>query len=145
MWTRASHIRFVDLRRRSGKKGKNVCVKTDEQFSNCKLNLDLIVCVAVMDVVLPRVRRVILESAYRNLRVGGILVLVAPRNDSTILRRCTQDNADSDGHVFANRGTHTFFHNFRDQGKLLKLCERTGLRLLNDMSVYRHVCLLLQK
>lgn len=115
------------------------------QFSLSNLNLDLVSCVAVMDVVLPHARKSILESAYRNLRVGGILVLVAPRNDSTILRRCTEKNAYSDGYVFPNHGAHTFFHNFRDQTKLIGLCERTGFRVSNDMSVYRHVCLLLQK
>lgn len=127
------------------KKGQHVHVKTSEQFWRCRLNLDLIVCVAVMDVVLPAARREILATALRNLRAGGILVLIAPRNDSTILRRCNEDNAYSDGHVFHNRGTHTFFHNFRDQRRLIELAERAGFRLVKDMSIYRHVSLLFEK
>lgn len=110
-------------------------------FAASQLNLDLVVCVAVLDVVLPYVRRALIRAAARNLAPAGECVIIVPRNDSTILRRCGRDNAYSDGHVFSHHGVHTFFHNYREHTPIARACATAGLRLLDDLSCYRHVCL----
>ena len=116
-----------------------------DDFAARKLYLDLIVCVAVLDVVLPKVRKELIRSAARNLASSGLGAIVVPRNDSTILSRCGPHNAYSDGHVFPHHGVHTFFHNFRDHLPIVRLCESAGLRLVKDLSCYRQVCLIVEK
>jgi hypothetical protein len=122
-----------------------VCAKTVEQFAKSRLHLDLIICVAVLDAVLPSVRKSIIESASRNLKARGLFVLIVPRNDSTILRRCNAENSYADGHAFANRGAHTFFCNFKKHDALINLCRRSELDVVQDLSIYRHVCLITTK
>lgn len=120
---------------------QKVQAMTFEDFSASHLNLDLVVCVAVLDVVLPYVRRALIRAAARNLAPAGECLIIVPRNDSTILRRCGRDNAYSDGYVFSHHGIHTFFHNYRDHKPIARTCANAGLQLLDDLSCYRHVCL----
>lgn len=135
----------IEVAAAARKEGRRVFVETAEKFAVAQLRLDLVVCVAVLDVVPPATRRTIVKSASRNLRAGGSCVIVAPRNDSTILRRCTAQNTYQDGHVFANHGSYTFFHNFRDHRGLVRLCSANQLELVEDLSIYRQVCLILRK
>jgi hypothetical protein len=87
-------------------------------------------------------RRAITEAVAHNLANEGVFVVIAPRNDSSIVRRCTKQNAYLDGHVFKHHGIHTFFHNFKTYDDVLNDCEKVGLFLLADLSRYRQVCLL---
>jgi SAM-dependent methyltransferase len=112
-----------------------------KDFAVSHLNLNVVVCVAVLDVVLPYVRLALIRAAARNLAPDGECIIIVPRNDSTILRRCGRDNAYSDGYVFSHHGIHTFFHNYRDHTPIVRTCVNSGLRLLDDLSCYRHVCL----
>ena len=105
-------------------------------------DLDAVFSICTFDVV-PRATRIeLVRSAHRNLKLGGLFVLVVPRNDSTILRRCRDHNRHQDGHVFRHHGVSTFYANFRDHAPLTRMVERGGFRMLHDMSRYRHVCLL---
>lgn len=123
--------------------GKKVHALSSAEFAVANLSLDLVVCVAALDVVVPRTRSEIIRSAARNLGRSGLLIVIAPRNDSTILRRFSPENAYYDGHVFLHHGIHTFYHNFRDHSPILKICKNAGLVLNKDLSSYRQVCLVL--
>jgi hypothetical protein len=125
--------------------GKKVHVLSSSEFASSKLGLDLVVCIAVLDVVLPAVRQEVVRSAVNNLGQRGHFIVIAPRNDSTILKRCGPDNAFHDGHKFPHHGVHTFYHNFRDQGPIVESCKRAGASLLKDLSIYRQVCLIFKR
>jgi hypothetical protein len=125
--------------------GKKVHVLSNSEFASSKLRLDLVVCIAVLDVVLPAVRQEVLRSAVNNLGQRGHFIVIAPRNDSTILKRCGPDNAFHDGHIFRHHGVHTFYHNFRDHRPIVESCKRAGAALVEDLSIYRQVCLIFKR
>lgn len=108
---------------------------------------DVVLSIAVMDVVLKEARTQMTLAAYQNLRPGGYFVVIVPRNDSSILVNCRQDNRYQDGFVFRNRGhdTLTFYTNYRDPSPLIKLLTDNGFALVEDLSVFRQICLILQK
>lgn len=120
-------------------------VMSAEAFSKRRLKVDVIVSVATYDVVPSRVRVGMAQAAFRNLRVGGAYVVIIPRNDTSILRRCSNRNRYLDGHVFAHHGTNTFFRNFSDKKPAVRMLNRLGFRLHRDLSIYRQVALILQK
>ena len=124
------------------KHGKEIHVLTADDFASAELNLDLIVCVAVLDVVLARTRSQMIKSAAHNLRKSGLLILIVPRNDTTILDRFTPENSYQDGHIFFHHGIYTFYRNFRDHSPIIKAASRAGLTLAKDLSRYRQVCLI---
>jgi SAM-dependent methyltransferase len=132
-----------DVAETAREQGKTVHTLTPAQFAASNLSLDLIVCVAALDVVVPRTRTEMTRAAARNLGASGLLILIAPRNDSTILRRCGPENAYCDGHIFLHHGIHTFYHNFRDHSPIVKICKNVGLVTRKDLSSYRQVCLVL--
>jgi len=111
-------------------------------FSSMSLSIDTIFCIAVFDVVLRNIRKSIITSAVSNLRKGGYFVLVIPRNDSSITDRCHSKNSYQDGHVFYHHGLYTFFKNFDSFHTVIKDCQQEGLRLIEDISNYRQVCLI---
>jgi hypothetical protein len=123
--------------------GEKVHALSSVEFAVSNLRLDLVVCAAVLDVVVPRTRVEVIRSATRNLAGSGLLIVIVPRNDSTILRRCSSKNAYCDGHVFPHHGVHTFYHNFRDHSPIVKICIDAGLGLEKDLSSYRQICLIL--
>lgn len=129
------------LRKCSGK----IRVVSSEAFQRSKLGLDLIFNICVLDVEIPRVRRRILAAAYRNLKLGGMLVLIVPRNDQSILVRCSRANRLFDGHFFHHHGTTTFYRNFGKTSDLVRLVVRSGFRVGLDLSVYRQACLVCRK
>jgi hypothetical protein len=118
---------------------------TSEDFSHTQLSLDIIFNVCVIDVVLPAARRQLLEAAFDNLNIGGYLVLIIPRNDSSIIRRCTKGNKYSDGYYFAKNGVHTFFHNFSNSREVIDMCSSIGFESDTDLSEFRQVCLLFKR
>ena len=132
----------LQIAEKARKRGRKVQAVATDAFAKTKLSLDVIFCVAVFDVVPRHTRRSLIESAAGNLAKHGVFVVIAPRNDSTILRRCHPDNAYADGYVFRNRGAHTFFHNFKNYEDIIKDCRKVGLSLIKDLSRYRQVCLL---
>lgn len=129
------------------KKFRNGHIRTmpSTTFSKTKLNLDLVLNSCVFDVVPPNTRNEMTIAAHCNLRKGGVFVLIIPRNDHNILKRCDHNNKYWDGHMFSHHGIHTFFKNFRDHGPLMKNLKKAGFELLQDLSVYRQVCLILRK
>jgi hypothetical protein len=139
---RMSVYEYVQLQVRRGIDLNVVCA---EEFQHSALALRLIVNVAVLDVVLPEERVRILDAASGNLAEGGLFVLIVPRNDSSILRRCNASNAYEDGHVFTHHGSATFFANFRDHSPLVAGLESCGLAPVVDLSTYRQVCLIALK
>lgn len=139
-----SNTNIIDYIKKKFRNG-HISTMTSTNFSKTKLNLDLILNSCVFDVVPPNVRNEITVAAYSNLRNSGVFVLIIPRNDYSILKRCDHKNKYWDGHIFSHHGIHTFFKNFRDHNPLIKTLKKVGFDLLQDLSVYRHVCLILRK
>jgi SAM-dependent methyltransferase len=139
-------LRIRDLVRvESARRGIRMRVLAAPIFDRTKLGLDAVFNVAVLDVV-PRVtREAILAAAYRNLRRDGYLVLIVPRNDATILRRCHAGNRWRDGHRFAQKSFDTFYSNFRDGRGLTKWVEARGFHLFSDHSIYRQFFAIFQR
>lgn len=126
-------------------RGRTVQVMTSENFAVSELGLDVVFSVSVFDVV-PRVTRIqLVVAAHRNLSRDGLYIVIAPRNDSSILRRCTDENRFDDGHYFLHHGAATFYRNYRDHGPLVRLVVKRGFKLVRDVSVYRQVCLVFGK
>jgi SAM-dependent methyltransferase len=127
------------------RKGRAVYSMTVEEFSRTHGAIDVAFCVAVFDVVTRHRRREIAKIVSDSLREHGCFVIIAPRNDSTITRRCLEENRYQDGHVFAHHGLQTFFCNFEEYGSIVRDCGREGLKLQHDLSSYRQVCLVFRK
>lgn len=124
--------------------GKQLNVLSDLQFDSSNLQLDIIFNICVFDVEVPKVRTAMLSSAHKNLRTGGLLVLIIPRNDQSILKRCSEENRYLDGHIFHHHGISTFYKNF-DKVKiktLVRNLKRRGFALQADLSRYRQVCMI---
>jgi SAM-dependent methyltransferase len=122
-----------------------VQVLRDREFERSALGLDCVFSIAVFDVVPPDVRLSVIAAARRNLKRGGWFVVIIPRNDSSILARCTQENQHRDGHLFSHHGIQTFYRNFRDTDSVVKWCQARGLQLIEDLSLYRQACILFAK
>lgn len=140
-------IRMADFVESLDKLNTEIDIQPINDFGEQSADADVVLCVAVMDVVVKATRVRLAEAAFSNLRRGGYFVVIVPRNDSSILVRCTEDNAFEDGFVF-RRGKHnylTFYTNYRDGSRLLSILEDIGFRLLEDLSVYRQLCFVLEK
>jgi hypothetical protein len=133
--------RVTDFARVADVGPSGILVASSTAFGRSHLELDAIFSICVFAAVPPFERKSIASAACRNLRPGGRYFVIVHRNDSSILRRCARHNSFADGHVFSRHGSHTFFHNFRDQAPLIRLIERTGLVLVSDRSRYRHIFL----
>lgn len=116
-----------------------------EAFDRSRLSADAILSVCVYQAVPPWTRGRLAAAAFRNLRPGGTYVVIVPRNDSTVLRRCGPSNAAEDGYVFARHGALTFFRNFRSVDPLKQLLSDAGFRLVHDGSRYRHIWLVVER
>jgi SAM-dependent methyltransferase len=118
------------------------------EFKRAKLNLDIVLCACVMDVVPAKVRREVIQSAASNLKRGGYYCVIVPRNDQTITSRCSRSNSYEDGHIFCRQGFCTFYANFSNGAEphshLMKLLKDRFVQLC-DLSVYRQLCLIMQK
>lgn len=113
-----------------------------DQFETTLLAADVAFSVATFDIVPGRLRGRMLRAIARNLRTDGFFILIVPRNDSTILRRCGPRNRRWDGHWFANRNGFTFYRNFRGTRALVRSVQASGMILEADLSRYRQVCLI---
>lgn len=128
------------------KRGRGkIATMTDAVFGTSELQLDIVFNLCVFDVVPPKERAQMAGAAHRNLAQGGLFILVIPRNDQSILRRCTDVNRHRDGHVFRRGRVTTFYSNFRDLRPLKKRLERSGFTVRADLSVYRQACLILER
>lgn len=114
-------------------------------FARSRLLLDAIFAVAVFDVVTRNVRRILSHIAHCNLASEGLFVIIAPRNDSSILRRCSAKNCYEDGHVFYHHGIQTFYHNFANANEIVRLVEKQGFVLVEDLSRYRQLALIFRR
>jgi SAM-dependent methyltransferase len=141
--TLAQYIAGLNGRRNS------YCLLDNRNFRRAALNLDVVFCVCVLDVIPARVRREIVLAAAANLKDGGYYCLIVPRNDQTITSRCTAANAYEDGHVFKRGQFGTFYANFSNGSRpfcsLSRLLREAGFGTVVDLSVYRHLCLVLLK
>jgi len=134
-----------DIVKQETRKGRFVSAVPFIDFMKLKLGLNAIFCVAVFDVVTRDIRRMIVKAASKNLNNEGLFVVIAPRNDYSILKRCTPEKAYRDGYVFAHHGINTFFHNFKRYGTIINDCRRHNLSLVSDISKYRQVSLIFRK
>ena len=114
-------------------------------FQQSTLDLDLVFSIAVCDVIPSRIRRTIIADASGNLKPHGYFVLIVPRNDVSITSRCTNHNRHDDGHAFAHHGIHTFYRNFSSTKPLINQCRRNDLLVVDDLSVYRQICIIFTK
>lgn len=126
-------------------KGTRIRVLSSEKFKNSRLQLDVVFNICVLDVETPKTRARILQAAHRNLREGGLLVLIVPRNDQTITVRCNKRNQYLDGHIFQHHGAFTFYTNFGRTDPLVKKLKSLGFSIRSDMSTYRQMLLICQK
>lgn len=120
-------------------------VFSNTDFANKHLRLDLVLNACTFDVVLNHSRKEMVDAAYRNLRKGGYFVLIIPRNDQSITKRCFEKNRYHDGHVFEHHSIRTFFKNYKNHSGLIRVVKSRSYKLLMDLSTYRQVCLIFQK
>ena len=123
----------------------NIRILNGFEFESSELGLNAIFSIAVLDVILPSTRTTMIETVHKNLKPGGFFVIIIPRNDSSILKRCFQNNKYYDGYFFNHHGITTFFKNFREAEHLVNKITRSGFVLVKNLSIYRHVCLLFKK
>lgn len=123
----------------------NLVAMTDDEFAASDLRLDIVFNVCVFDVVPPGERSLMAAAAHRNLKRGGLFALVIPRNDQSILRRCTAANRYQDGHIFRRGRVTTFYSNFRDLRPLKSQVRCAGFTIRADLSLYRQACLILER
>jgi len=121
---------------------KKIKLILNKEFLISDLGLDAVFNLCTFDVVLPEIRKEMLEAARKNIRRGGYFVLIIPRNDSSILCRCKKENIYADGHYFKNRGACTYYSNFRDQKVIIDMALEYNFNLVKDMSIFRHICLI---
>lgn len=116
-----------------------------EGFASSHLGLDVVFTVATYDVVPAYTRVEMARAAWRNLSDQGLYVVIIPRNDSSILRRCTTERAYEDGFAFRRNNVATFYRNFRDHRPVIAAVRRLGFRCERDLSRFRQVCLIFRK
>jgi len=124
---------------------KRVTVMSNQEFALSRLHLDVIFNICVFDVNIPKTRKDLISAAHRNLKRNGVFILIIPRNDQSILVRCTAENKYSDGHVFRHHGIYTFYRNYRETAQLIRYLSEYGFTLFADLSVYRQICLIFIK
>ncbi len=127
------------------KTSNNIRILNGSEFESSELDLNAIFSIAVLDVVLPSTRTTMIETVHKNLKPGGFFVIIMPRNDFSILKRCLLNNKYYDGYFFNHHGITTFFKNFREAEHLVNKITRSGFVLVKNLSIYRHVCLLFKK
>jgi len=125
--------------------GKKFTVLSDSVFDSSNLNLDIVFNICVFDVEVPKTRKAMTTAAYKNLKKGGFYVVIIPRNDQSILVRCTTKNRYLDGHIFQHHRITSFYKNYRDTRSMIYTLAKHGFVLETDLSVYRQVCLILRK
>lgn len=117
------------------------------KFSKQKHKVDIILNVAVMDAVPPKIRYTLISSASKNLKTNGHFIVIVPRNDSSVLINCTEENSYQDGYLIKKKGTKyiTFYANFRNPHGLYKMIVSHGFTLKRDISNFRQICWIFTK
>ncbi len=77
----------------------NISVFDTEKISAQKIKFDIIFNICVFDVVLKATRFEIIENVRKLLKMNGIFVLIIPRNDFSIIKRCCPENRYQDGYI----------------------------------------------
>jgi SAM-dependent methyltransferase len=134
---------FVLELKKRGK--KQITLLNSEEFSKSALNLDVIFLVNVTDVVPARTHLSIIRSAAQNLKSGGMIVIIFPRNDSSIMKRFTTTNKFQDGHYFTHGKVTTFIRNITNLEPLKRQLKSTGLTPLHEHIRFRQVMIVMQK
>lgn len=124
--------------------GGDVTPMNTLEFGQSELAANLIFIVNVLDVTPPETRNEILRAARQNLAKGGLIITIAPRNDSHTLKLCTEERRYRDGFVFPNHGAYTYYKNWSSDD-LKRLFKRHGLKSVSDTSNYRHACNILSQ
>ena len=128
------------------KRGRQqITLLNSKEFSKAALNLDVIFLVNVTDVVPARTHLSIIRSAVQNLKLGGLIVIIFPRNDTSIMKRFTTANKFQDGHYFTHGKVTTFIRNITNLDPLTKQLKSTGLKLLHEHVRFRQVMIVMQK
>jgi SAM-dependent methyltransferase len=140
-----AHYTIPKIAAQARARGREVYAHTAQEFGLLPITVDLVCCVAVFDVVTRQSRQAITVLAANKLVANGHFVVIIPRNDSTITRRCSTKNQYKDGHVFNHHGLQTFFCNFERHASVVNDCSKTGFSLVRDLSSYRQVCLIFRK
>ena len=125
--------------------GKELIALPDSDFGSTKLSLDAVFNICVFDVVVPKTRKALIAAAHRNMKNGGLYVVIVPRNDRSILNRCKQKNEYLDGHIFHHHGVTTFYKNHSNAKALTQSIAEQGFTLEIDLSRHRQICLILRK
>jgi len=86
-----------------------------------------------------------IESSFNNLRNKGLLILIIPRNISSILKRCTSKNKYLDGYYFKHHGIMTFYKNFDYVEPLFKILKEIGFTVSSNLTERQYICLILKK
>lgn len=119
----------------------DIRILSTSEFDASEANADIVFSICVLDAVPPKTRTQILRAARKNLARDGLLVIIVPRNDSWTMNRCAEENTYADGHLLAHPNGYTFYRNW-DTKALSRLVRRSGFTVEQDLSVYRHGCLL---
>ncbi|MFA5228990.1 MAG: hypothetical protein WC446_04500 [Candidatus Paceibacterota bacterium] len=114
-------------------------------FQQLNINCDIIFSIAVADVIPLDSYSNIIKDSYNKLRKDGFFVLIVPRNDTSILRRCNKENSYKCGNLFKKGKYYTYMRNYRDSKPLYNEIEKYGFCLEEDFSFYNQICAIFQK
>jgi SAM-dependent methyltransferase len=114
-------------------------------FQKLNINCDLIFSIAVADIIPLESYATIIKDSFEKLRKDGYLVLVVPRNDTSILRRCNKENSYKLGNVFRKGKYCTYMRNYRDSKPLFTEVEKYGFSLEEDLSIFNQICTIFRK
>ncbi len=124
----------------------SICkIFNNKEFEKISLKADIVFSIAVADVIPLNDYSKIIADSYTKLKRGSYFVLVVPRNDTSILRRCTQENLYEEGHLFPRGKYFTYIRNYRDPKPLIDKFEETGFSIIEDLSIFSQICMIFKK
>lgn len=132
---------YHDLAEEWSTQARKVTVTTSDEFLSSSLGLDFVLSACVYNGMPLVVRSELAAAASANLRVGGWYIVIASRNDRSVMRRCTDSNRHEDGYVFTRNGSTTFYVNFSDERQVADEIQRHGFSLESNRSRYDYVWL----
>lgn len=118
---------------------------TNVEFANIEIQCDIIFSIAVADIIPLESFKHIIEDSYLKLKKDAYFVIVVPRNDTSILRRCNNENAYNEGFIFKKGKYTTYMRNYRDPNPLYNEFEKNGFSLVEDLSVFNQICSIFKK
>lgn len=126
-------------------RNNDITVLSNLEFGTTKLDLDIVFNICVFDVVLPGARDAMISEIMSNLKRDGLFILIIPRNDQSILKRCLDKYRYQDGFLFRRGKISTFYRNFRNTEEIIDKIKRKGFEIKADLSRYRQICLIMEK